>query len=157
MTTTVTRYDLQQIKGMTPKLLRAMEELFVDTASAGVAAAGAVAATGAIQNATVLTLSSNAAFGNERVLTLDPSHFGVTDGGAGGQLLVTLLAAIALNGGFRCTFNLEADTNLDLPSRGRVPSSADGPYVDDVAASAAGVQVGEWYAKTGGTVAWRVT
>jgi hypothetical protein len=157
MTTTVTRYDLQQIKGMTPKLLRALEELFVDTAIAGDAAAGAVAATGAIQNATVLTLSSNAAFGNERVLSLDPGQFSVTDGGAGGQLLVTLLAGIALNGGFRCTFNLEADTNLDLPSLGRVPSSADGPYADDAAATAAGVQVGEWYAKTGGTVAWRVT
>jgi hypothetical protein len=50
---------------------------------------------------------------------------------------------------------LAADTNLDLPPSGRVPSSEDGPYADDTAAAAAGIQVGQWYAKTGGTVAWR--
>lgn len=157
MTTIVTRNDLQQLQGISPKLLRALEDLFVDTATTTQAVAGAVEATGAIQNATVLVLSNNAAFGNERVLALNSDHFEVVDTGPGGALTVDLVAFVRLNGGFQCTFNLEADTNLDLPSAGRVPSSSDGPYADDVAAAAAGIEVGEWYAKTGGSVAWRVT
>jgi hypothetical protein len=156
MTTNVTRYDLEQLKGMTPKLLRALEELFVDTAIATETLAGQVAATGALQNATVITLSPNAAFANERVLTLDPDQFLVTDGGGGGQLSISLVDGVVLNGGFRCTFNLRADTSLDLPTTGRLPSSVDGPYANDAAAAAAGIGLGEWYAKTGGTVAWRV-
>lgn len=157
MTTSITRFDLQQLAGISPKLLRAFEELFVDTAAVGDAIAGAVVATGAIQNATVITLSSNAAFANERILSLDPAQFQVTDGGPGNALSVTLISVVNTNGGFQCTFNLEADTNIDLPSSGRVPSSSDGPFADDTAAAAAGVQIGEWYAKTGGTVVWRVT
>lgn len=157
MTTAVTRADLQQLQGISPKLLRALEELFVDTAAAGMAATGAVSATGALQSATVLTLSPNAAFANERVVAFDPTYFQVSDGGGGGTLAITLLSVVNTNGGFQCTFNLEADTNIDLPSTGRIPSSANGPYADDIAAAAAGVEIGEWYAKTGGTVAWRVT
>lgn len=156
MTTTVTRADLQRLEGMTPKLLRALEDLFVDAAVAGEAVAGVVASTGALQNATVVTLSSNAAFANERVLAFDPNSFLTVDGGPGGTLLVSGLGGIKTNGGYACTFNLQADTNLDLPTSGKVPSSAIGPYADDIAAAAGGVGLGEWYAKTGGTVAWRV-
>lgn len=155
MTTTVTRADLQLLKGISPKLVSFFEQLFSDTQAASAQVGDAVAATGAIQNATVITLSPNAAFGNERVLSLNPGQFQVVDGGPGGNLTVSMISAVATNGGFQCTFNLEADTNLDLPSSGRVPSSADGPYADDVAAAAAGVQIGEIYKKTGGVMAWR--
>lgn len=156
MTTTITRYDLQLLQGMSPKLLRAFEQLFVDTATANEAIAGQVQATGAIQNATVLTLSPNAAFANERVVFFNMDQFLVADGGPGGNLSISLASPITLNGGFQCTFNLRADTNITLPALGRVPSSVDGPYADDTAAAAAGINIGEWYAKTGGTVVWRV-
>lgn len=156
MTTRVSRADLEQLKGISPQLIRFFEELFLDGQSTKASVEGAVASTGAIQNATVITLSPNAAFGNERILVLDPAQFQVVDDGPGGNLSVALVSVVNTNGGFQCTFNLEADTNLNLPSEGRVPSSADGPFADDAAATAAGVQVGEWYAKTGGTVAWRV-
>lgn len=155
MTTSATRADLEQIKGITPKLIRFFEQLFVEGQSTKATAEGAVSSTGALQNATVLTLSSNAALANERVLRLSPA-FVVVDTGPGGELQVSISGTVTLNGGFSCTFNLAADTNLDLPTTGRVPSSSDGPYADDAAAAAAGVQVGAWYAKTGGTVAWRV-
>lgn len=155
MGTSITRADLERLQGMTPKLLRALEALFVDTATISNTVAGQVDATGSIQNATVLTLSSNTAFNNERVLTLDPNFFSETDGGPGGTYKVTLINIIATNGGYRCTFNLKADTNLDMPVSGRVPSSADGPYADDAAAATAGINVGEIYRKTGGTVVWR--
>lgn len=154
MTTPVTRWDLQQLKGITPKLLSFFESLFATSQSSASDAAGAVAATGAIQEATVITLSSNAAFDNERILT---AGIGITlsDGGPGGPLVISSGSSVTLGGGFALTFNLAADTILDLPATGRVPSSSDGPFADDTAAAAAGINVGEWYAQTGGTVAWR--
>lgn len=152
MTTKVTRDDLQRLQGMTPKLLRALEELFVDTAAAGETAAGAVAATGAIQNATVLTLSSNAAFNNERVLS---GGDGITLTVDDATAIISLANLIVLQGGFKCTFNLMADTSIDLPTSGRVGLADPGLYADDAAAAAAGVQVGELYRKASGVVSWR--
>lgn len=154
MTTPVTRWDLQQLKGITPKLLRFFEDLFASSQSSATDVAGAVAATGAIQEATVITLSPNAAFDNERILTAGP---GITlaDGGPGGAIVISSDGGVTLVGGFALTFNLPADTILNLPATGRVPSSSDGPFADDTAAAAAGVGINEWYAKTGGTVAWR--
>lgn len=154
MTTPVTRWDLQQIKGITPKLLRFFEDLFATSQSSASDAAGAVSATGAIQEATVITLSPNAAFENERILTAG-AGMEFTDGGPGGLFVISSTGSIRLVGGFSLTFNLPADTTLDLPASGRVPSSSDGPFADDTAAAAAGIGLGEWYAKTGGTVVWR--
>lgn len=157
MTTRVTRALLSEIT-KNPQLLQFFEQLFATGQSNSDTIAGQVDATGAIQDATVLTLSGNAALNNERVLALDPALFTVTDEGPGGRLLVTLLAGIAVNGGYRLTFNLLADTNLTLPPDGRVLESMVTPadYADDAAAAAAGIQVGEAYRKTGGTIAWRV-
>lgn len=157
MSNQVTRYDLSQLQGITPKLIDFFTALFAtgqtNSNDIGTAAEG----TRAIQDATVLTLSPNAAFNNERILALDSSQFTTTDNGPGNTFAVSLVSFIALNGSFQCTFNLAADTNIDLPTSGRIPSSDDGPYPDDAAAAAAGVNVGEWYAKTGGTVVWRQT
>lgn len=154
MTTPVTRWDLQQLKGITPKLLRFFEDLFATSQTSASDAAGAVAATGAIQEATVITLSSNAAFDNERVLT-PGAGITLTDGGPGGQLEIATTGSVTLVGGFTLTFNLPSDCVLNLPALGRIPSSADGPYANDAAAAAAGINVGEIYLVTGGTVAWR--
>lgn len=154
MTTNVTRYDLEQLKGITPKLRQAFEELFVDTASTAETASGAVAATGAIQNATVLTASPNAAFNNELVLqVLEGLNLELQDGAA----ILSLAYLIVTQGGFKLAFNLEADTSLDLPVSGRVVAldSSGASYADDAAAAAGGVEVGEIYRKPAGVVAWR--
>ncbi len=156
MTTVVTRADLQSLQGINPKLLRAFEELFVGVATAGETAAGAVAATGALQDAAVLTASPNAAFGNERVLqVLDGLTLDLTENGAA---LLSLVYLITVQGGFKLAFNVEADSSLDLPVSGRVAAldAAGATYADDAAAAAAGVKVGDLYRKPAGVVAWRV-
>lgn len=158
MTTTVTRADLAALcsnapPGIKEKLIRFLEDMFTTGRSNADAIGGVVEGTGAIQDATVLTLSPNAAFNNERVLT---AGSGVTlfDGGPGSTLIISMSSPVVTNG-FVLTFNLPSDATLDLPATGRIPSSSDGPYADDTAAAAAGINIGEWYAKTGGTVVWR--
>ncbi|WP_343518093.1 hypothetical protein [Sphingomonas sp.] len=157
MTTVVTRALLSELT-KNPRLLQFFEQIFATGQSNASQLEGAAGATRAIQDATVLALSSNAAFNNERIVQFDSTVFQVVDGGPGGTLAITLLSVITTNGGYRLTFNLEADTNLDLPSEGRVLVSTISPaaYADDAAAAAAGIEVGEAYRKTGGTVAWRV-
>lgn len=157
--TTVTRADLQKITN-DPKVLRWLEGLAGIGKSNSDAIAGLTDATQGITAATALTLSNNAALDNERVFTPDPTAFTVTDGGPGGQYTLSLINLIALNGGFACTFNLAADTNLDLPPTGRVMTTDfqfPGPFADDAAAATGGVAVNSIYRKTGGTVAWRVS
>lgn len=157
MTTTVTRALLQEIT-TNHQLQRFFEQLFATGQETAGAIEGQAGATRAIQDATVLTLSSNAAFNNERVVVFGAA-FEVTDGGPGGTLQIDLIGAAAVNGGFPVTFNAVADTNLDLPVAGRVLVSTISPaaYADDAAAAAAGIAVGEAYRVTGGNVAWRVS
>lgn len=160
MSTTITRADLEQIKGISPKVIRFIEDLAGVGKSNGDAISGLTDSTQGITAATALTLSNNAAFDNERVFTPDPMLFVVADGGPGGQYTITLAYPIILNGGFACTFNLEADTNLDLPSSGRVLTDDvifPGPFADDAAAATGGVPLNGAYRKTGGTIAWRQT
>jgi hypothetical protein len=129
---------LAELKGITPKLIRFFTALFADTATAQVTAndaasnaSGAVASTGAIQSATVLTLSPNSAFDNERVLVLDQTAFITRDTGPNGQLLVTLIP--------------QPEPVLSVP----------GPYADDATAAANGVEVGDLYKQPMGLVVWR--
>lgn len=157
--TTVTRADLQKITN-DPKVLRWFESLAGIGKSNSDAIAGLTSSTQGITAATALTLSNNAALDNERVFTPDPAAFSITDNGPGAQYLFGLLYLIVLNGGFACTFNLEADTNLDLPSSGRVLTDSitfPGPFADDSAAATGGVPVNGAYRKTGGSLAWRVS
>lgn len=157
MTVTVTRALLSEIT-KNPQLLRFFEQLFATGQSTAAAVEGQVDSTRAIQDATVLTLSSNAAFGNERVVQFGDG-LQATDNGPGSTLQISLGSVARTNGGFALTFNLVADTNLDLPVEGRVLVSTISPadYADDTAAATAGIAVGEAYRKTGGTVAWRVS
>jgi hypothetical protein len=153
MTTSVTRKDLAELKGITPKLVRFFEDLFSDTFAAAEATAGTVEATSSIQNATVLTLSSNAAFNNERVVTFS-ADFTVNDGGPGNPLSISL-AAISINA-FTLRFNLLANTVLNLPTSGTLAALDLGPsYATDAAAAAGGVAVGEIYKGPLGAVVWR--
>lgn len=116
-----------------------------------------IAATQALQDATALTLSNNDGFSNERVLTFDPDTFTTTDGGPGNAFVVALLSSIAATGGYRLEFNLGSDTYLDLPPSGRVAERTlgGGPYANDAAAAAGGIQVGEAYRQPAGVVVWR--
>lgn len=156
MTTVVTRALLSELT-KNPQLLQFFEQLFATGQANSSQIEGSAGATRAIQDATVLTLSSNAAFNNERIVSFDPAIFQVVDNGANSTLAISLISAISTNGGYRLTFNLFADTNLDLPTSGRVLISTITPaaYADDAAAAAAGVAVGEAYRVTGGNVAWR--
>lgn len=152
--TTVTRADLAMVFGNNTKVIRAIEDLFAQTAYNTGALASNADSTTELQDATVITLSPNATLTNERILAL-ADGLTVTDNGPGSTLVLALAYLIVLNGGYACTFNLGADTNLNLPISGTVPSSAIGPYADDTAAATAGVALGEWYAKTGGALVWR--
>lgn len=157
MATRVTREDLANLKGMTPKLLAALENLFVDARQNTETLEGTVSATTSLQAATVLTLSSNAAFDNERVLTPDPASFTLTDDGAGSAARLALKYPIETNGGFRLTLNLAGDTDIDLPTSGLLATqgTTSGPFADDTAAAAGGVAVGQTYRKPAGVLAWR--
>lgn len=155
--TTLNWSDLSTLFPNNPKAVQAFLQLFQRVKATGEAVTAGVDATQALTDATVLTLSPNEALANERVLALDPSAFTFTDNGPGNTFVLSLLYAIATTSGYRLTLNLDADTNVKLPVAGVIPSSAIGPYANDAAAAAAGVQIGEWYAVTGGNVAWRVT
>ena len=160
MTTNVTRSDLAAIQGASPKVIRFFEDLFATGQSNSETIDGVVQGTQSIQDATNLTLSPNAALNNERIFTPDPNFFTTQDNGPGDTFVLGLLYGLVLNGGFACTFNLEADTNLDLPTSGRVLTDSftfPGPFTDDAAAATGGVPVNGAYRKTGGSVSWRVS
>lgn len=163
MTSTFNREDLYKLQGMTPRLARGLESLSQTLTDTSAAVTAGVEATQGIANATVLTLSPNDAFANERILAVGDG-LGLEDDGAGNNLVIRLRYVIKTNGGYRCTFNLLADTNLTLPTDGTVATTVfPGPYANDSAAAADGVAVGEAYrltaaaGATNGTIAWRVS
>lgn len=154
----VTRDDLSRAFPDSPKLVLAFEQLFQSgEAVAGIQTAQAEA-TGALDQATVITLSPNDAFGNERTLAVDSATMGINDEGAGGSVIIYLVNNVVTQGGFSCTFNLGSDTALDLPSSGRVLTDSflsAGPFASDAAAAAGGVALGRPYRRSDGVVAWR--
>lgn len=158
MATSLTRADLEQsFPNLTPKVRAAIEAIFPQLIVLAQQGDATVAATTGIGNATVLTLSANDAFGNERILA---HGTGVVfqDNGPGGTLVIGLANDLHFNGGFRVAFNLLSDTNLDLPASGRVlvdDDFAGGPYANDAAAAADGVKVGQIYRGPMGAVVWR--
>lgn len=152
--TVLNRRDLMAVFGNNHKAIAAFELIQSNANSAASTSAQNVAATQALQDATAITLSPNDALSRERVLNVGPGLL-ITDNGAGSTVLISLAYSVATSGGFALTFNLKSDSYIDLPATGRVPSSADGPYADDTAAAAAGIEIGQIYLKTGGTVVWR--
>jgi hypothetical protein len=171
VTTSITRADLESLKGITPKLVRFFVDLFSDNADTARVASGAaataagaatvagqaVASTGAIQNATVLTLSNNAAFNNERVLTAGDG-ISFTDSGPNGTLVIanSTTNPITVVGAFDFTLRIGADTDLTLPATGTLAALDLGAaYTDDAGATAGGVAVGQMYKRTDGLIAWR--
>lgn len=153
MTTYLTRAELGKLFPGNPKAVIAFDEQQRAIGDVSTSLASNAEATTALQDATVITLSPNATLTNERVLQLDGTLYANDDGST---LTLGVRNPVTLNGGYRCTFNLRADTNLDFPASGQVLVDA-GPYADDTAAATDGIAVGQIYRKTDGTVAWRVS
>ena len=167
---TLSRDLLAQALGGNPRLVRAFEEESQTLARTSEAVTSTLSATDALQDATVLTLSPNAAFGNERVLALGKG-LGGTD--ADGRYTIALTAAVPeVSGGFTVTFYVAGDAKLALPFKGRLATtdqrevlfgktlsapkvSAVEDFADDAAAGAGGVEVGQVY-RTGSALKVRL-
>jgi hypothetical protein len=151
--TSLQRADLVKALGTSdPKIIQGFEAIQTAALTSADAVEANVAATQGIQNATVIVLSPNDAFENEYVLAVAGLTLTVKDG----KVIVGLPFTLAGPG--RLTINRLADTNVTLPTAGVLATTASpGPYADDATAASNGVAVGESYAKTGGTVAWRVS
>lgn len=156
--TKITRAEISRIVNGDPRAIRAWETMQDGVADLTGANGVQVDATQALQDATVVTLSPNDTFNNERVLQV-ANGLQLTDTGPNGNLIISLLYQIITNGGYRLTFNLVSDTNLDLPPTGKVVESQLGgnTYATDALASAAGFQIGEIYKGPAGAVKWRQT
>jgi len=152
--TSLTRADLEKVFGNNVKVIRAFEQLAQQVITNTATSTANADATVALQDATVITLSSNETFTNERILAVDSSALTIQDNGAGSTVVLGLVNRITING-YSLQLNLQTDTYLDLPISGKIPSSDVGPYATDADAAAAGVEIGEIYKGPLGAVVWR--
>lgn len=159
------REDLSQLSGMSPRLLRAFE----DQASAVEDATSNVADTQALKDATVIVLSANGDFTQERVLEVsDDIEMEITD-----TTLKLKVKNVARTQDFGVTLIPPAEVELFLPPNGTLVSAeapailenkslvapllADIPnFANDAAAAAGGVDVAQVY-RNGSVLMVRVT
>ena len=143
MTSAIRRDDLAQIPGMSPRLLRAFE----DQAQAVEDATSSVADTSAMKDATVIVLSANGDFTNERVLEV----------GEGIDIEITAdrvrlsVKEVARTQDHDVTFVPPAEAVLFLPPDGTLLSDTVlagddvfaglGVYANDAAANGGGVPI----------------
>jgi hypothetical protein len=166
---TIPRELIDQLVGNNPRLRAAMEQVFNTSDVVQSQLAANVEATDAMDAATVITLSSNTAFKNERVLKLG-AGLKATDTGAELQLDAT---GPALTGGFPVTLQAFGASNIALPLGGVLATVSNvetlrnktlnapklsglGDYADDTAAAAGSVPVGGMY-RTGSALKVRVS
>lgn len=154
ITSPLTRDDLSRLFPNNLKAVIAFEQLFLRLGAATQAITSGVAATDALNDATIVTLSPNNTLNNERVLAVDSSFMTITD--TGGSVVLGLLYSIAATYGYRLELGLVGDTQVTIPYSGTMLTSGIGVYADDAAAAAGGVGVGEFYKRPAGGVAWRV-
>jgi hypothetical protein len=114
------RHMLEPFFGSHPRLMAAFEDLATTTQETSSTAASTAQATDALQDATVIVLSSNQAFSNERLLRRGP---GVTMVDTEHSLII----------------------ELDAKFKPLVDATLLGNYVDDATAAAGGVEIGEFY------------
>jgi hypothetical protein len=156
----MTRKALANLLGDNPRLLRAFEAQAdaIDTNAANLSTTAQ--ATDDLNQATVLVLSSNTAFQNERVLELG---VGLSGQDIDGKLKLRTSDTIPkINGGFKLFLTVAGDTVLLLPLTGTVATTGNietlakktlnapkisgiADYADDAAAAAGGVPVGGIY------------
>jgi hypothetical protein len=142
---TLRRDDLAQFFGSNPRLLRAFEE----HSAALEEATNGVADTQAMKDATVIVLSANGDFTNERLLQVgDGIDIEITTNTV--RLSVKDVARTQDHG---VTFVPPGEVVLFLPPDGTLISStkiaAMGNYATDAAAAAGGVAIGELYHNAG--------
>jgi len=141
-----------------PRAVRQFEQMQEQVATSSEVLTANVEATGALSEATFLTLSSNAELSNEYVLSVAaPLRFDVSDGKA-----TLLVDAPIVAGGFRVSLTAVGTTDLVLPLTGALATLGNAetltnktiaaPLVtglkdalDDAAAAAAGVPVNGAY------------
>lgn len=167
----VSREDIARIAPGNPRLVVALETTINSAPVVAAQAAASVAATDALDQATVLTLSPNTAFRNERVLAVG-TGLRSTDNGASLALDVNDTVA-RVSGGFACSFIVTGNTMVALPLTGVLATvgnaetlsnktlaapklSGLGNYANDGAAAGGGVPVGGVY-RNGSALMVRVT
>jgi hypothetical protein len=150
---TIPRYLLEKHFAGDLRMIRAMEDQ-------SQAVTDGVAATSALQDATVIVLSPNGDFTNERVLEVgDGIKVEITD-----DTVKLSVQNVAMVNGYPVTLNANSPANLILPVgatlvAGEYPMfdvSTLGNYANDAAAAAGGVVVGQAY-RNGSTFCVRVT
>jgi hypothetical protein len=167
----ISRRDLAEAFPGRPRLVRQFElqSKQIDEATNGLQTTAQ--ATQAIQDATVITLSSNATFTNERVLQIGQGLSAVDDGN---KLTIRTDQTVPLvNGGFTVNLVVSGTCVLVLPLSGTVATIANpetltnktlaapklsglGDYADDSAAASGGVPVSGIY-RTGSALKVRVS
>ena len=146
----IPRYLLEKHFGDDKRMIAEIEQLgnAVDETSATVAAN--LEATDALQDATVIVLSANAAFNNERILKLDPGLEALID-----ETFVTIrLKDVARALDVPVTFVAPAEATLTVPESGSLLTQESGGgllgnYASDAAAAAGGVGIGGLYHNAG--------
>jgi hypothetical protein len=139
---TIPRWLLDKHFAGDKRMIAAMEQHTSDVTDT-------VAATAALKDATVIVLSANGDFTNERVLEVgDGINVEVTD-----SAVRLSVENVAMTEGYPVTLIAQGMTELILPLTGTLVSSASpvvdiatvGDYADDTAAAAGGVPVGGVY------------
>lgn len=150
---TIPRYLLEKHFAGDVRMIRALEEQS-KTVDSG------VSATSALADATVIVLSANGDFTNERVLQVgDGISVEITD-----DTVTLSVENVAMTKGYPVTLIAQGETVLLLPLSGMLVSATSpevdvttlGDYADDATAATAGVVVGQLY-RTGSAVKVRVS
>lgn len=146
----VPRHLLEKYFGRDPRLMRAFELQAEVVAGHDEVLQQSVAATGALQDATVVTLSANAALNNEYIL-IPGDGTKMTIGS--GSLSVDVDSTVARVSGPPVAFSTPVGGTLGLPTKGTLLSNVElgalSNCVDDTAAAAAGVPIGGLYHNAG--------
>jgi len=157
----IRRADLEAFFAGNPRLIYAFERQSQAVAANTAAAGEAKDTASSIQVATVLTLTPNDVFENERVVQ---AGTGIVLSDEGGRLIIALDGDVPrIEGGANVTFYATAETVLALPDEGTVATTDDikdyiasaHDFADDAAAAAGGVPVGGIY-RTGSALKVRV-
>lgn len=164
----VSRKTLAELAKGNPLLTRVLEAVVQSTETVQQGLAANVEATEALDQATVLVLSPNAAFQNERVLAIGFGLGFTVDAGT-----YTLFSkGPEVSGGFTCTLQTFGNTTVAMPLSGQLATTGNvetlrrktldapklsglGDYADDTAAATGGVPVGGVY-RTGSALKVRV-
>lgn len=150
MSSVIPRYLLERHFGNDHRMIRAMEEQ-------SIAVSSGVAATSALQDATVIVLSPNGDFTNERTLEVGAGiEMDITD-----DAVILRVADVVRSENYVVTMLPSDNTVLNLPASGTLVSTANdlalfGNYASDAAAAAGGVPVGGIY-RNGSALQVRVT